>query len=86
LAEACRVAKHKGDLPRLQRYERALLMNCHFAMGLQYTPAKTQHFVEPFRPMILGGFHASHQNGNLRIDYVQHPLCAMVQYLDTVLE
>jgi hypothetical protein len=86
LAEACRVAKHKGDLPRLQRYERALVMNCHFAMSLQYTPAKTQHFVEPFRPMILGGFHASHQDGNLRIDYTQHPLCAMTQYLDTVVE
>lgn len=86
LVEACRVAKHTGDLPRLQRYERALIENLHFLMCLQYTPAKTQHFVDPFRPSILGAFHASHQDGNLRIDYTQHALCAMVQYLDAVIE
>jgi len=86
LAEACRVARLKGDLARLKNYERALIANCHFVMSLQYTPAKTQHFVEKYRPSILGAFHASHQDGNLRIDYTQHPLCAMVQYLDAVVD
>jgi hypothetical protein len=86
LADACRVAKLAGDLPRLQRYERALIQNVHFLMSLQYTTAKTQHFVDPFRPSIMGAFHASHQDGNLRIDYTQHALCAMVQYLDAVIE
>ena len=33
---------------------------------------------------LLGGFHASHQDGNLRIDYTQHAVCALVQYLGTV--
>jgi hypothetical protein len=86
LAEACRVAKHAGDLTRLQRYERALINNLHFLMSLQYTRAKTEHFVDNFRPSILGAFHASHQDGNLRIDYTQHALCAMVQYLDAVID
>jgi hypothetical protein len=86
LAEACRVARHAGDLTRLKNYERALIHNIHFLMSLQYTAAKTQHFVDPFRPAILGAFHASHQDGNLRIDYTQHALCAMVQYLDAVIE
>lgn len=86
LAEACRVARHAGDLPRLQRYERALISCFHFTMSLQYTNAKAQHFVEKFRPSVLGAFHASHQDGNLRIDYTQHPLCAMVQYLEGVVE
>jgi len=86
LADACRVAKHFGDLPRLQRYERALLINLHFLRGLQYTPAKAEHFVDAFRPSILGAFHASHHDGNLRIDYTQHALCAMVQYLEGVVE
>lgn len=86
LAEACRVAKQAGDLPRLQRYERALMMNLHFLMSLQYTAKTTAHFAEFFRPSLLGAFHASHQDGNLRIDYTQHPLCAMVQYLDAVVE
>lgn len=86
LAEACRVAKHATDLPRGQRYERALILNLHFVMSLQYAPLRVQHFVEPFRPAILGGFHGSHQDGNLRIDFTQHPLCAMVQYLEGVIE
>ena len=86
LAEACRVAKLMGDLPRYERYERALVHNIHFLMSLQYTSAKTQHFVEKFRPSIHGAFHASHQDGNIRIDYTQHSLCAMVQYLEAVVE
>jgi hypothetical protein len=86
LAEACRVARLMGDLPRYERYERALLHNLHFLMSLQYTGARTQHFVESFRPSINGAFHASHQDGNIRIDYTQHSLCAMVQYLDTVVD
>ncbi|HZZ79905.1 MAG TPA: hypothetical protein VFE62_15405 [Gemmataceae bacterium] len=86
LAEACRVAKLSADLPRYERYERALMANLHFLMSLQYTGAKTQHFVEKFRPSILGAFHASHQDGNIRIDYTQHSLSAMVQYLDAVVE
>ncbi|MSQ95401.1 MAG: hypothetical protein EXR98_12695 [Gemmataceae bacterium] len=86
LAEACRVAKQAGDLPRLQRYERALLMDVHFLMSLQYTAKTTAHFEQFFRPSLLGAFHASHQDGSLRIDYTQHALCAMVQYLDTVVE
>jgi hypothetical protein len=86
LADACRVAKLAGDLPRLQRYEKALLQNCYFLMSLQYGPEKASHYVEGFRPKILGAFHASHQDGNLKIDYTQHALCAMVQYLDAVVE
>lgn len=82
LAEACRVARHAGDLARLKTYEQALVRNIHFLMSLQYTTAKTQHFVDPFRPSVLGAFHASHQDGNIRIDYTQHALCAMVQYLE----
>ena len=69
-----------------ERYERALLHNLHFLMSLQYTGARTQHFVESFRPSINGAFHASHQDGNIRIDYTQHSLCAMVQYLDAVVD
>ncbi|MBI3821429.1 MAG: hypothetical protein HY289_01990 [Planctomycetes bacterium] len=86
LAEACRVARCAGDLNRLRDYERALVRNLHFLMSLQYTSEKTKHFVDPFRPSVLGAFHASHQDGNIRIDYTQHALCAMVQYLDAVAE
>jgi hypothetical protein len=86
LVEACRVAKHAGDLIKLRTYEQALLLNVHFLMSMQYTLNNTKHFVDPFRPSILGAFHASHQDGCLRIDYTRPALCAMVQYLDKVLE
>jgi hypothetical protein len=86
LAEACRVAKQAGDLGRLKSYQKALTDGMHFTMSLQYTANRVDHFVEKFRPWIAGAFYASHQDGNLRLDYTQHPLCAMVQYLDAVVE
>ena len=51
-----------------------------FLTTLQYTDANTQHFADWYRPRLVGGFHASHQDGNLRIDYTQHAVSALVQY------
>lgn len=82
LAEACRVARAAGDLTRYRRYRRALEQCLMFLTTLQYTPARTRHFVEEFRPAIAGAFHGSHQDGNLRIDYTQHALSALVLYLE----
>jgi hypothetical protein len=86
LAEACRVARQAGDPPRYQRYREALERCLQFVTTLQYTDANTQHFADWYRPVLLGGFHASHQDGNLRIDYTQHAVCALVQYLTYVAE
>ena len=55
---------------------------CSFYVRLQYTDANTQHFAEWYRPRLVGGFHASTQDGNLRIDYTQHALSALVAYLE----
>jgi vacuolar-type H+-ATPase subunit E/Vma4 len=49
---------------------------------LQYTDANTQHFEEWYRPRLVGGFHASTQDGNLRVDYTQHALSALATYLE----
>jgi hypothetical protein len=35
---------------------------------------------------VLGAFYASHQDGTARLDYTQHALCALVQYLAEVAE
>jgi hypothetical protein len=82
LAEACRVARAAGDLPRLQRYTRALEACLQFLLTLQYTENRVQHFVEAYRPAIVGAFHASAQDGKLRIDCTQHALSALVMYLE----
>src|SRR5262245_20160950 len=85
LAEACRVAREAADLPRHQRYTAALESALQFLMTLQYTDGNTKHFIPEYREqVIVGGFHASHRDGDLRIDYTQHAVCAMVQYLSCV--
>jgi hypothetical protein len=81
LAEACRVARQIGDVTHFNRYREALERCLQFLTTLQYSDANTQHFADWYRPTLLGGFFASHQDGNLRIDYTQHAVCAMVQYL-----
>jgi hypothetical protein len=81
LAAACRCARQAGDLTRYHRYREALERCLQFLTTLQYTQANTQHFADWYRPALAGGFHSSHQDGNLRIDYSQHAVCALVQYL-----
>jgi hypothetical protein len=81
LAEACRLAREIGDVTRYKRYRESLERALQFLATLQYSDATTQHFADWYRPTLLGGFFASHQDGNLRIDYTQHAVCAMVQYL-----
>ncbi len=86
LANACRIARQNGDLTRYKRYREAAEQCLRFLVTLQYTEANTQHFTEWYRSALLGGFHASHQDGNLRIDYTHHAVAALVQYLTFVAE
>ncbi len=82
LAQACRVAREAADPARLQRYGDALERCLQFLATLQYTESNTQHFADWYRPRLLGAFHASHLDGNLRIDYTQHAVSALVLYLE----
>jgi hypothetical protein len=86
LAEAARVARQIGDVPRWQRYKDTLERCLQFLTTLQYTDGNSQHFAEWYRPVVLGAFHASHTDGNLRLDYTQQAVCAMVAYLTHVAE
>jgi hypothetical protein len=81
LAEACRVARQAGDVARYRRYSDALERCLQFLVTLQYTEANTRHFADWYRPILVGGFYGAHQDGTLRIDYTQHAVCALVQYL-----
>jgi hypothetical protein len=82
LAEARRTARAGSDATRYQRYTDVLHRCLQFLVRLQYTDANTQHFEEWYRPRLVGGFHASTQDGNLRVDYTQHALSALVTYLE----
>jgi hypothetical protein len=82
LVEGCRVAREVGDVTHHQRYTEAVERGLQFLATLQYTEAGSQHFAKWYRPQLVGAFHASHQDGNLRIDYTQHAVSALLGYLE----
>ena len=84
LTEACRITRQLPDVHRDERYTEALGMCHRFLLTLQFSEADTQHFVGWYRQRLVGGFHGSHQDGNLRLDYTQHAVAALVQYLLSV--
>jgi hypothetical protein len=84
LAEACRVAREQADVERHRRYSAALERCLQFLTTLQYTEANTTHFAAWYKPNVLGAFYASEQDGNLRVDYTQHAICALFGYLTHV--
>jgi hypothetical protein len=84
LVEACRVAREVGDVDRHQRYAEAVERCLQFLATLQFTEGGTQHFADWFRPQLVGGFHASHQDGNLRLEHTQQAVMVMLGYLEHV--
>ncbi len=85
LANACRVARETADVKRHERYSAAVERHVLFLTSLQYTLANTLHFEVIYRERFLsGGFHASQQDGNLRLDYTQQAVAALLQYVDQV--
>jgi hypothetical protein len=84
VAQACRVARELGDLSHHDRFRPALERCLQFLATLQYVEANTQHYADWYRPRLVGAFHASHQDGNLRIDYTAHAVSALVLYLEQV--
>jgi hypothetical protein len=84
LADARRVARATGDAVRHQRYTEALERALQFLVTVQYTDANTQHFADWYRPRLVGAFHASPRDGNLRLDYTEHAVSALVRYLEQV--
>jgi hypothetical protein len=86
LVEACRLAREVGDAARYQRYTEALERCLQFLATLQYTEAGTQHFAAWYRPRVVGAFHPSAVDGNLRIDHTQHAVSALFGYLEHVVQ
>jgi hypothetical protein len=87
LAQGCRLARESGDLPRYQAYQQALEQCGRFLLTLQYTEANAQHFEAEFRQRcLLGGFHATHHSGLLRLDFTQQAVSGLVKYLTDATE
>lgn len=86
LVDACRTARQAGDVRRWQRYRQAADRCAQFLATLQYTDAGTQHFAEWYRPVLVGGFHRSHQEGDLRLDFTAGAVAALTSYVSWVAE
>ena len=86
LIEACRVARQLGDVPHHERYRTAARGCLQFLTTIQFTEANTTHFADWYKPVVVGGFHAAPQDGNLRLDYTQQAVSALVRYLACVPE
>lgn len=82
LACACRLTRQTADVTRFGRYRQAATDAMQFLGGLQYAEANTRHFENAFRAnMLIGGFHLSPVDGNLRIDATARAITGTLGYL-----
>jgi hypothetical protein len=82
LACACQLARLTPDLARYARYKPAVTDAVQFLCGTQYGEANTRHFEATFRAnMLVGGFHLSPTDGNLRIDATASAVTGLVRFL-----
>jgi hypothetical protein len=81
MAAACLVTRHVPDAQRYAKYREALAMGAEFLISLQFGESNTLHFTPGYRTAVIGGFHPSHGEGRLRIDYNQHAVCSLIQYI-----
>ncbi len=86
LADACRTARQAGDAQRLKSYRPALDTALGFVTTLQYTDANARHFADWYREGLAGAFHASPQDGNLRLDHTAEAVAALTHSLEHVPE
>ena len=84
LALAYQVNRHVPDLGRNERYKSSLLEATRFVCSLQYHEANTRHFENAFRAqMLIGGFHLSPTDGNLRIDASASAITGLLSFLSS---
>ncbi|HEX3151366.1 MAG TPA: hypothetical protein VHR66_25025 [Gemmataceae bacterium] len=82
-AEACRMIRQmdRPDAGRYDQYRGTLARALQFVVTLQYAEENTQHFVADFRPALVGAFHPSATDGNLRTDHTATAVAALSQFL-----
>ena len=74
---------HGGSHEELAEIKTAIEAGLRFQLDNQYSPASSLYLPNPGRA--LGGFRGAHEQGEIRIDYVQHSLSAILLYLRNML-
>ncbi|HEX4611835.1 MAG TPA: hypothetical protein VH092_26810, partial [Urbifossiella sp.] len=82
LGWAYAVTARNPDLARADRYRQAAQDAAQFVAALQYAEPNTRHFENTFRANVLiGGFHFSPSDGDLRIDVTGRCVSGLLRYL-----
>ena len=82
LGWAYQVTARNADVARAERYKQAAQDAALFVTALQYDEPNTRHFENTFRANVLiGGFHISPSDGDLRVDAAGRCVSGLVRYL-----
>lgn len=84
LAAACQVTRQVPDTDRFHKYAAAAGDACRYQIGLQYSEANTRHFDNAYRAhMLIGAFHLSPREGDIRLDGISHALLGLLRFLES---
>lgn len=76
------VTARNADVQRAERYKQAAQDAAQFVCALQYAEPNTRHFENTFRVNVLiGGFHLSPSDGDLRADAAGRCVAGLARYL-----
>jgi hypothetical protein len=83
LADCCRMIRQMAspDTQRYDRYRLATLRASEFLATLQFDETNTQHITAKYRFWMVGGYHPTYFDGNLRVDQSACGVSAMIQLL-----
>ncbi len=83
IADCCRLIRQMPapDVERYEKYRSTLIRALQFLTTLQFTDANTLHIAANYRLMLIGGFHPTHMDGNLRVDQSAQAVSAFIQFL-----
>ena len=83
IADCCRLIRQMPtpDVERYEKYRSTLIRALQFLSTLQFTDSNTLHIAANYRMMLVGGFHPTHTDGNLRVDQTAQAVSAFIQYL-----
>ncbi len=82
VAFACQLTRLTLDPDRFGKYKATTVGAVHFLNDLQYLEGNTRHFETSFRAnMLIGAYHLSPTDGNLRIDATGTAVTGLVRFL-----
>jgi hypothetical protein len=85
LTLACQLSRLTPDLARFGQYKSAAQAAAQYMIELQYGETNTRHFDNSFRAnMLIGAFHLSPTDGNIRIDATATSVTGLLSFLSLV--